>query len=618
MPAGPSAGVCPRCAAEFLKGTQTEGAVAGEGRHIFTPPTASDLAAKFPQLEILGFVGQGGMGAVYKARQRQLDRIVALKILRPDIGKDLAFAERFAREAKALAKLNHPGIVTIHDFGCAEGLFYFLMEFVDGVSLGQLMRGGRISPREALAIVPQICDALQYAHDQGLVHRDIKPENILLDRRGRVKVADFGLVKLIESARESTTADISAASESPNLTDAGKVMGTPHYMAPEQAEHPAEVDHRADIYALGVVFYQMLTGELPGKPLAAPSKKVQVDVRLDQVVLRALESEPELRFQQASQVKTAVETILQDSIPGPQKRETRTQGKSASSAGARRQPVHYFWGLGILLILVGLVVALLAVRFFRRQVAMREAIAAEAIAAKALAARAPVSAIPAETGQVRIYLHLIGTVESTNSATFAIAEEYAPEIIRKRNAGQTLTVQAFDHQGEPFGHGVLKSVANEIDVATGTLKCTATLVAEAGKPMIPGFFLDIRLFLGVKDGVVRIPADAVVRDQATPFVWLINPDRTVTHRTVQLGTIEDKEPESQSIMLSRALDDRARKEAADGRPQRFFGPWAEIQSGLSSGELVVIEPPGGLREGQQIRYEVVSTEPANEGASPHP
>ena len=140
------------------------------------------------------------MGAVYKARQKELDRIVALKILPPGIGDDAAFAGRFAREAKALAKLNHPGIVTLYEFGQTNGLFFFLMEFVDGVNLRQLLHAGRIAPREALAIVPQICDALQYAHDQGIVHRDIKPENILLDRRGRVKVADFGLAKIVGEA----------------------------------------------------------------------------------------------------------------------------------------------------------------------------------------------------------------------------------------------------------------------------------------------------------------------------------------------------------------------------------------------------------------------------------
>ncbi|HEY5914004.1 MAG TPA: protein kinase [Verrucomicrobiae bacterium] len=324
MPAGLLGLVCPRCAAGFLHATPTEPAVSGESRRVITPPAPAELAALFPQLEILAFIGQGGMGAVYKARQRELDRVVALKLLPGGIGEDPAFAERFAREAKAMARLNHPGIVTIYDFGRADGQFYFLMEFVDGVSLGQLIHNGRVSSREALAIVPQICDALQYAHDQGLVHRDIKPENILLDRQGRVKVADFGLVKLMESSREPTAPAGTMMPDSPLLTQAGKVMGTPHYMAPEQVTHPAEVDHRADIYALGVVLYQMLTGELPGKHIEPPSQKVQVDVRLDEVVLRALAAEPERRYQQASQVKTAVETISRSQNSGAQ--ENRLPG----------------------------------------------------------------------------------------------------------------------------------------------------------------------------------------------------------------------------------------------------------------------------------------------------
>ncbi|HOB97806.1 MAG TPA: serine/threonine-protein kinase [Verrucomicrobiota bacterium] len=241
-----------------------------------------------------------------------MDRVVALKILPPGIGQEPAFAERFTREAKALAKLNHPGIVTLYEFGKADGLFFFLMEFVDGMSLRHLLEAERIPAREALAIVPQICDALQYAHDQGIIHRDIKPENILMDRQGRVKVADFGLAKLVGSDAEPLASGNTVAG-SVSLTEAGKVMGTPSYMAPEQREHPAEVDHRADIYSLGVVFYQMLTGELPGKPIEVPSHKVQVDVRLDEVVLRALAREPERRYQQVSQVRTDVEGIAVDS-----------------------------------------------------------------------------------------------------------------------------------------------------------------------------------------------------------------------------------------------------------------------------------------------------------------
>jgi predicted Ser/Thr protein kinase len=298
------------CAACLMKVAMATATGAGDAPSGFTPPETAELAAKFPQLEILELIGKGGMGAVYKARQKELDRFVALKILPPSIGSDPAFAERFAREAKALARLNHPGIVTIYDFGRADGLFYFLMEFVDGVNLRQLLQSGRVSPREALAIVPQICDALQFAHDQGIVHRDIKPENILLDRRGRVKVADFGLAKLVGASSESVSGG-ATGSGSPAQTESGKIMGTPNYMAPEQKENFGDVDHRADIYALGVVFYQMLTGELPGKHIEPPSKKVQIDVRLDEVVLRALEKKPELRFQQASMLKTQMETIAQ-------------------------------------------------------------------------------------------------------------------------------------------------------------------------------------------------------------------------------------------------------------------------------------------------------------------
>ncbi len=299
-------GLCPEC---LMKGAFPTGTDTGGKSPPFVPPKIEELAAKFPQLEIIEFIGQGGMGAVYKARQKQLDRIVALKILPPQIAAGPGFAERFTREAQAMAKLNHPHIITLYEFGQADGLFYFLMEYVDGINLRQLLRTGKIAPKEALAIVPQICEALQYAHDRGIVHRDIKPENILLSKEGRVKIADFGVAKIVAPGPEPAAEN--APAPPADLTQAGSAVGTPQYMAPEQIKNSAEVDHRADIYSLGVVFYQMLTGELPSAKIEPPSRKVYIDVRLDEVVLRALEKKPELRYQQANDVKTCVETIAQ-------------------------------------------------------------------------------------------------------------------------------------------------------------------------------------------------------------------------------------------------------------------------------------------------------------------
>jgi serine/threonine protein kinase len=307
-------GLCPECLMKAGLNTGADPLTGASPASGFTPPSVADLARLFPQLEILEFIGKGGMGAVYKARQPGLDRLVALKILPPTAAGDAGFAERFNREARALARLNHPNIVTVHDFGQvtaapaqdtrASTLHYLVMEFVDGGNLRQIERAGRLTPEQALAIVPQICEALQFAHNEGIVHRDIKPENILLDKRGRVKITDFGIAKILGLTAE----------EAP-LTGVQDVVGTPHYMAPEQMEKPRTVDHRADIYSLGVVFYEMLTGELPIGRFAPPSRKVQVDVRLDEVVLHALEKEPSLRYQQASQVKTAVETIARGEGP---------------------------------------------------------------------------------------------------------------------------------------------------------------------------------------------------------------------------------------------------------------------------------------------------------------
>jgi serine/threonine protein kinase len=422
LPADAPQGLCPKCLLAAVATPTEAGQPAGNRP---TPPSVEVIAAAFPHLEILEFFGQGGMGFVFKARQPKLDRLVALKILPQSLAADPTFAERFNREAKLLARLNHPGIVTVHDFGVAvaagilpavepgfqpggrdiattEGLekseaanssnaipggkmppstsgrmpdatsqtqfYYLLMEFVDGVNLRQAMQAGRFTPEQALAIVPKICEALQFAHNEGILHRDIKPENILLDAKGRVKIADFGIAKLIGDVAQASQpagdlglpAQVDDSKEqgcSPNpqagkpalhaLTEAGKALGTPNYMAPEQLENAGEVDHRADIYSLGVVFYEMLTGELPTGRFAPPSQKSAADPRVDEVVLRALAKEKTKRPASAEEVRTQVETIVADAA-----------GKLARVADERTKS-RYKWKIA-----VGVVVALLIAAWF--------------------------------------------------------------------------------------------------------------------------------------------------------------------------------------------------------------------------------------------------------------
>ena len=291
IPANAPGGFCPACLLRDADETPVQGPAA---------PSVEVIAAAFPQWEVIELIGQGGMGYVYKVRQPSLDRVVALKILSPELSRDPAFAERFAREARTLGNLHHPNIVTVFEHGESGGFFYLLMEYVDGVNLRQALRAGRFTPQQALSIVPGICDALQYAHENGVWHRDIKPENILLDRDGKVKIADFGIARIVGDPQRDFT-----------LTMTGNALGSAAYMAPEQHEKPHEVDHRADIYSLGVVIYEMLTGELPLGRFPSPSRKAAVDARIDEIVLRTLEKERELRQQSATEVKTDVVRAMQ-------------------------------------------------------------------------------------------------------------------------------------------------------------------------------------------------------------------------------------------------------------------------------------------------------------------
>ena len=280
------------------------------------------------QYRVEEFIGRGGMGAVYRATQTSLDRTVALKVLPRHMAEDSEFVERFRREARALAELNHPNIVAIFDRGEAEGHCFFAMEYVDGVSLRQRIQAKKLAPQEALALVPQLCEALEYAHGKGVIHRDIKPENILLDPSGRVKVADFGLARIVRGE---------SAMRFDGLTRSDVMMGTVNYMAPEQRESAKDVDHRADIYSLGVVIYELLTGELPIGRFDPPSKKASIDIRIDGVVLQLLAKDREARFQRAGEVRTRIEDILSGRAPIPgESRSPFHQGlaKSAVLAAA--------------------------------------------------------------------------------------------------------------------------------------------------------------------------------------------------------------------------------------------------------------------------------------------
>ena len=320
-------GLCPRCVfAKAVQPTSPDGAAA------LPPPTPDELAPLFPQLEILECLGRGGMGVVYKAKQKSLNRLVALKLLAPERAGDPQFAARFEKEAQALAALSHPHIVSVFDFGqipashtsthAPQPGFYLLMEFVNGVNLRQLLETKKLTPKEALSIVPPICDALQCAHERGIVHRDIKPENLLIDKAGIVKIADFGIAKMMGEVRRTETAegtekashhDVSSVSVESSISF--HAAGTPAYAAPEQANGAA--DHRADIYSLGVVLYEMLTGERPNEAITPPSKRVQVDVRIDEIVLRALEKTPELRFATAAELRTQLEQAACANTPAP-------------------------------------------------------------------------------------------------------------------------------------------------------------------------------------------------------------------------------------------------------------------------------------------------------------
>lgn len=268
---------------------------------MWSPPSVERMQTLLPQYEFIALVGRGGMGAVYKARQNSLDRFVAVKILPMDIvdHHEANFVERFKNEARTMAKLSHPAIVAVHDSGqTAEGQLYFAMEFISGTDVAKMIRSqGRLPPEQTLGICMRVCEALQCAHAHGVIHRDIKPANILIDSDAQVKVADFGLAKASDPGLAGFT-----------RTDVA--MGTPDFIAPETLIAGMVTDHRVDLYAVGVMLYNMLTGEIPRGVFQPPSVKAGTDARFDDIVSKAMQTDRERRHQTAAELRDELNAIL--------------------------------------------------------------------------------------------------------------------------------------------------------------------------------------------------------------------------------------------------------------------------------------------------------------------
>jgi serine/threonine protein kinase len=318
--------------------------------------------AKSPQVpgyELVELLGKGGMGEVWRAKQTSLGRLVALKLLPARFAKDREFVARFDKEAQALAALSHPGVVQIIDRGQAGEHYFFTMELVSGINLREMMASGRLSPRDAARIGAQVARAIDYAHEMKVVHRDLKPENILVSPRGHVKIADFGLAGMKGHER-----DIS-------LTATAVAMGTVNYMAPEQRRDAKHVDHRADLYSLGVLLYELFTGEVPMGRFKLPSQRVPgLDPRLDEIIGGLLETDPEARPQRANHVAEVLEAMAPGSGPPmPASSLPAAPATAAAHSGPSPRPGPSFvqepgsgWRLGSLalgaLVLVGGVVKL--------------------------------------------------------------------------------------------------------------------------------------------------------------------------------------------------------------------------------------------------------------------
>ena len=247
--------------------------------------------------EIQDVIGAGGMATVYQAHQSKLGRDVAVKVMHDVFAANDEFRTRFEREARIVARLDHPNIVPVYDFDENDNQPYLVMKFVEGITLKDLMDRGELSPEEILSILEPVAKALHYAHEQGVLHRDVKPSNILMDRRGHAYLTDFGLARIAQAGESTMSME--------------SMLGTPHYISPEQANGVAELDGRADVYSLGVVLYRLVTGDVPftsdssygliyhhihTPPPAPREMKPDIDPQVEVVLLKALEKNPDLRY----------------------------------------------------------------------------------------------------------------------------------------------------------------------------------------------------------------------------------------------------------------------------------------------------------------------------------
>ena len=265
----------------------------------FVAPSPEDLAALFPGYTIHSLIACGGMGAVYFATQNALDRQVAIKILPREFSSDVNFRDGFAAEAKAMAKLNHPNLIGVYDFGEVDGMLYIIMEYVSGQSLYDAAYKKAIDAKEAARIMVEVASGIAHAHEHRILHRDIKPANILLDGHHRPKIGDFGLARPVGLVSK----------------EGEEIYGTPHYTAPEVVNAPSRVDTRADVFSLGVVLHELLTGKLPADDRRAPSAIVGCSPKLDAIVKKCTQPDPVLRYSKASEMVADLTKFLNS---GPQ------------------------------------------------------------------------------------------------------------------------------------------------------------------------------------------------------------------------------------------------------------------------------------------------------------